>query len=413
MEYSTLIHEFLDGQTDVMKEDKLFAELSSNRGLRSDMKEQLSIKDAIRSDVKAYNPSAKATMNVFGALGFSTPTPPIPKPTSLLSKLGPYTQGMLSSVVTLTMTILVVYFIWPEYGTSIGGDILNNNNKTVQTKSTPPAKSAIPLVAADEEKSEPESKTKIIYKTKIKYVPVYIDKTEEALAENVEEFVEESSDYMHLSDNSLSINSSIDKKTDMLRNMHGRLPERFRPAPGMEISHDFLSEIDLSDNTNFSIEYSNNEDLLNSPNININPEKSAKLNNKTFGVYYKVTDYFELGGEYRRENFYQVFEEEETIDGNYYKYKYEQQPNFESLGLSARLKWWSILSDVEIYSQLWGGYTEVGPIGRAIPLGVSWTPYRNLSIRAGYELSALKYRHQKVDYYSYKNGLNFGIGLNF
>ncbi|MFW5701359.1 MAG: anti-sigma factor family protein, partial [Bacteroidota bacterium] len=65
MDYTKLIHEFVDGTLSPEHEEELFASLRSNDELRSELKQQMAIKSAVRSDTKAFTPSAASTMAIF------------------------------------------------------------------------------------------------------------------------------------------------------------------------------------------------------------------------------------------------------------------------------------------------------------------------------------------------------------
>jgi hypothetical protein len=76
MDYTKTIHDFLDGSLESSEEENLFLLLSNDDDLRSELKQQLAMKDAIKSDTKAFSPSAASTMAIFSALGFATPIAP-------------------------------------------------------------------------------------------------------------------------------------------------------------------------------------------------------------------------------------------------------------------------------------------------------------------------------------------------
>lgn len=73
MDYSELLHDFLDGELDPVHEDALFGALQRNEHLRLEMKDLLEMRRAVEADKAAFLPSATSTNAIFSQLGFAAP----------------------------------------------------------------------------------------------------------------------------------------------------------------------------------------------------------------------------------------------------------------------------------------------------------------------------------------------------
>ena len=73
MDYSELLHDFLDGELDSVHEDALFGALQRNENLRLEMKDLLEMRRAVEADKAAFLPSATSTNAIFTQLGFAAP----------------------------------------------------------------------------------------------------------------------------------------------------------------------------------------------------------------------------------------------------------------------------------------------------------------------------------------------------
>ena len=49
--------------------------LSASEEMRTELKQQLAIRNAVRSDIKALTPKAESTLRIFSELGFTAPIP--------------------------------------------------------------------------------------------------------------------------------------------------------------------------------------------------------------------------------------------------------------------------------------------------------------------------------------------------
>ena len=78
MEYSRLIHDYLDGELNPLLEDRLFTEMAVNQDLRAEFSNQVRLGSLTRRDLDAIHIPSESTEAIFTSLGFSIPSSSIP-----------------------------------------------------------------------------------------------------------------------------------------------------------------------------------------------------------------------------------------------------------------------------------------------------------------------------------------------
>ena len=116
MDYTKTIHEFLDGSLEINGEEEFFLMLANNEEFRSELKQQLAMKEAIKNDTKAYTPAAFSTMAIFSSLGFAPPSGVIQAKQGFGSKvknfMAQYKQGFIGGIMSTAATIAVIFFLF-------------------------------------------------------------------------------------------------------------------------------------------------------------------------------------------------------------------------------------------------------------------------------------------------------------
>ena len=186
MNYNEYVQDFLDGSLAGTEENEFFLALSSSEELRREFKQQLSIKDAIRADIKAFTPKAKTTAMIFNSLGLTPPGTMIPPKLGVTQRIynfiKPYIQAIYGGFAAAAATIAIMLLLFKPFGN--GGNIRNENGaelakKYQETSSIPllPDSSCrqMPFVSSFENKDEKKiDKNELKPQTKIKYF--YLDK---------------------------------------------------------------------------------------------------------------------------------------------------------------------------------------------------------------------------------------------
>ncbi len=159
MEYSKLIHDFLDGTLDTQQENELFMMISSNDEVRAEFKHSLTLDRALNKKLSSFTPSAKSTVGLFSQLGFTAPASlssgPKP-PGAIKSTLKKYSQGMAGAASMAVVSIIAFLLIETGGGNSeiqnnsiANSDLHSNNNlhsNNTAEISDLPAKKTIPVV---------------------------------------------------------------------------------------------------------------------------------------------------------------------------------------------------------------------------------------------------------------------------
>jgi len=70
---SELLTQLLDGELSPAHEETLYSELSTNKELQEELRQQLLIRESIRKDTEAYNPPSAAVIGLFNKLGYAPP----------------------------------------------------------------------------------------------------------------------------------------------------------------------------------------------------------------------------------------------------------------------------------------------------------------------------------------------------
>ncbi len=406
MEYTDLIQEYVDGNLSPEVEEQFFMTLSGNEDLRSELRQQLAIKDAIRTDKRAFTPAPESTLKVFSALGF-TPPPVAPVPIGTgsaltgvqsASVLTKYSHVILGGLVSAAATAVVVLML---INPMIYGDknAYTGNNSTTSkiVKQTENISGNNLQANPNTNIAQPPVRTKTI----VRYV--YVQKQTENPPVSNKQIVDQSM----VSNQQVISLSPINEKIGRgnlisapQTTRQGNMPISFNLQP--------LSEFIGTDKMNFSVEYMGSAPF-NLQKATINPNQYANFNNSQIGLFYNFNDNWSAGLDLRQETFFQSYEGK---DGKGQPWRYEQQPNFTSYSATARYKFNEIISWVSPFSQISLGGTNVGFIGRLM-VGTEIKPYYGVSFVIGLEYSDLMYKHQTNYFNSGKIGFKYGMGISF
>lgn len=417
MEYARLIHEYVDGSLDPGKEEELFLMLSSSDELRADLKQQFAIKNAVKSDTAAFTPAADSTLKIFGALGFTPPPAPAPTvlaptpvPSSMFSTIGKfirqYSQGFIGGIISAVATSLL-------FTAAIQSDLFKSGNEQFAQNSATktviaPESNALPFVKSEESTQQPVIKERIVYKNV--YIPVKAEEKQDLAQNNVqaEKVIPESpavAPQEPLQQKYIFVNNQLDYPE--LRNLKPNFGVR-----NIQINSESPVENQLTtkyEPIGLSFELLNGQ-YFSFPEETITPEKYQKFNNIGLALFYEISDEFKLGFEYRRENFFQRY----TGMKDGLPFLFEQQPNFESYGITARYQ--PIFAATEYflpYAQLSFGGNTAGPLGRVM-VGTEFLAGRYFSFILGVEYSRLQFKHNgNSDFSAEKAGAHFGVKFKF
>jgi len=394
MDYTKTIHDFLDGSLESLGEEEFFLQLSNNEDLRSELKQQLAMKDAIKSDTKAFTPSAASTMAILSALGFATPiaaaATQIPFATKLKNVIGQYKQGIVGGIMSAAATVAIVFWLFNPMSNSLDNPLpIKGENYAGMQAAQEELELSIPIVVS---KSLENPKPEVV----IKYV--YLPTETPPVANDI---------VIPISSRTNSDIARITYAGHIAKPLQANLSTDIAPSFDNEdnIYQNFLSNsIDL--HNDFSLEVRGAQDwLMNSTNIT--PAAFPKFNNMAITAMYSISDDFQAGIDIRQENFFQEFNGYDEV--NQKIYNIQQQPNFTSAGIALRYTW-NKDSWLPVINQVAVGGTNAGMIGRFM-LGTQYSPYHNITFMLGLEYSILRYFHQDQYFASPKVGLNYGVSF--
>jgi len=395
MKNEELIYDLLDGALASEKEKELFLELATNEALREELRNQLKIQGAIKSDFRAFTPKPETTAALFASLGFAT----VATPTfaQRIAQYGAaYKQGIFSALATAGLAVIAyLLFFTPE---AVDADRSMTLHSLPTVKSTEIVSEDDSMLSQMSAVEEPQ--VKVVYK----YIPVYIEKAE-VLTENENEN-ESRLLTVNQADKLVDNNWQRNDLTDLVHLSDNKLNSANIIVPVALPFNSMNSIVETNGKVKFEMHGS---EYFNIDGGSALPGAFQKFNNTNLTLLYIINDNWEIGTELRRENFYQSFISEDSED---LVWRYEQQPNFNTLGLAIRYKYNQLDFRGKPVAQLVLGGNEVGFVGRGL-IGFDFNLNNNLSFILGADYSLLRYNHQSVWYNSSKYGLHFGIGVKF
>ncbi len=440
---SEMLTLLLDGELDGDNEQIFYDSLSQDAGLQSELKDQLSIREAVRNDTEAFTPPAELSRAVFANLGFGSPLAPAP-PKRFFKRY---------AVLALLLLFVGSYLATtPEF---IFGKKENSNALAQMQKDGLPISGAdesqlqinnpsIPVVSSLENVAEPTAKnSNFNSQNSINNLGEFTNLKKNASNRAFAQMNSEKS-------NNRFINSNIDNSNfDDIDNIsHNNIAYQRLNSSGinddenslnnhnafaqnLELSQNFANNqfrmVNASEYTKFSQSFSFARSLGESPF-----EKESALPREKFvvlrGIYALtraennlqsgVMNSFSVGGfissglarnlslgfEFGREPYSQIF-----LDNS----NYSQKPEILWLGVGARYDLHEFnLFGSNPFAQIIAGGSELGPIVRTI-VGASKIYSGGIGFNIGIEGSSMIYKNQNKYYHSDKIGFTGGLIYKF
>jgi hypothetical protein len=465
MEYSRMIHDYLDGELDLVNQDILFAQLALNQDLRTEFNQQVKLQVVTQSDMATITPPFEATNAIFASLGFSIPSQ------EYLKNLSANTvaEGPLSAIkkfwsrhIALNSILLLLLLMTGSYvvfqpvlfkGSGNGNSQKGKNaimSKTIDNNKFSAMSSSVPIISSFEKNisqtnvnndkiaSNNSASNNVNYNRNGRSGRFYNNSSfianeknsginNFASVQDVKNYNESSSDnglwsflskaIQDLSMNEIAqrrMNSNLTYNSNAYVNpvqshnsnyyIWGLTSYRYRPtSPEVSV-----------DDTKWMVQihtlYLNQSQQIDLSQSFDKPAPNNWYNNLSFSALYKFNPYHSLGLECGWEPFNQVFYN--TKNGQ--TYKQQQSPTLFWIGAAYRLTnpdfgWENVIYP---YAQIVGGGTSVGPIGRG-RIGLQIEPISLIRFDVGFEAACLYYRLQGNNYFPVKYGFTFGGGINF
>lgn len=456
-DYSILLYEFVDGTIDQHNEESLFRAMSGSHELRNELKELLTLKGAVQSDVKAFTPPVESTMKIFGALGYSTPgaltggaeagsstlasqTQVGNTVSALLSKSASYLGGYLHALlggVAITGVTLTVLFSTGTIQWSGNSDILHSKLAT-QTIST--SNNTLPVIGNTVQSTEQSQtptlnslKPETVTKQTIKYIYVrekannigseydklQSDTRNDVISspeggESVTLYGEDQNSNNQLTQDPVYTTPNVTQITDFKKNISAtsnslgqgtQKQATNTPIPYASVMHGV--NLNEGEPITWSIEM-RRMDVRPLDNPVFTPQNNAFSVNAALSALFAVNESLSLGMELGYERFYQSFE---SVDNQNRRIKIYQQPSLLTGGLAARYAPFNF-DGFQPFLHASAGFSQIGMVNRGL-LGMKYSPSSTVSFSLGIESSFLLYNEKNVSYTTMNYGLSYGFSLTF
>jgi hypothetical protein len=400
MENFELINDFIDGELSSAEEEELFAKLSQNDEMRSELKQQMAFKTAVKGDIKAFTPKAESTMKIFSTLGFAAAAASSP---TILTRLRDFYVGnssaILTGVASVVATSIVFLLLWKN-GIMFSGDELGegvSKEEIVVNYDIPVVESYVPMHEFDSYKINEKASVKIVYRD------VYIsDKDQENISQSKSDragsaLLTSDPNVFYSKDHKFQRgNANYYSNRSFNSNDHNYIID----SPGYYSENEFLDK--------FSVEFSGSQ-YFNDIQGNFSSGRETILNNTDLAFLYDLNSQLQFGFTYTRENFYLQYSGFNA--GNLYEY--EQNPNLNTFGATLRYSPNLLKFGIfEPFANLSFGANNIGPVLRGGVGAKANLGYGSYLI-FGFNRNVMWYEHQNATNYSGKNGFYGGIGLRF
>ncbi|HCN05043.1 MAG TPA: hypothetical protein DIS79_05430 [Bacteroidetes bacterium] len=414
--HSDWIQDLLDGELDSMHEQKLFAELSVNGDLRTELRQQLAIRSAVHHDRMGLVPPAALTNSVFAGLGFATPLAGAAASaaaggSALMQWLGRLGLPILSAIAAAGLTLAVSEGVG---STSVPIPTAVTSTDVV----TPPVTgAALPTnVTQPEITSAPVTVPRASSRADLDRIREFERLNSQLLAE-----LRDSRDRLAKAEGELSQRSSPSLATTV-----EEAPEEPR-----ELAVVPISSIDLSTTITLQREtatpmytprtLSATSDYILYPSflIQLRGLSASNITNVSadpdtrwydhigVALMYQLSDRSTFGVEFGSEPFPQVFEGSRSGQ----VIRYEQQPSSMWAGAMYRHTFPRLgTTSFAPFGQALIGGTKFGPLGRAT-VGLQYAPTGPLSFILGLEGTMMGYQFQDRWFTSSKFGLTYGLAV--
>ncbi len=407
MNYSELIHNYLERELDPIAEEKLFNALNSNDELRKEFKNQIKIDKAFSQKLSSFVPSCAATTNLFAKLGINLSAfPPALAQSTIPKKNGffrPLNKIFISGLISATLTAGIFLLTFK--------DKLFDSSETF-VKSTPSQSTYQESQSAKAEIIQDRQTDNIltdnISQTQIKKQQIIsepIITTHDDDTITISQIPEEqaievvNNEYFE----QYTQTEPVIYETNFSQQRFGPLNQKNQHISRITPNIVLRSPRNLN---GIRLEL-NSSQYFQLPKAEIAESWIPAFHNNGIAISYKLNDKFKIGSEFRNEHFYQKFEGTDEL-GN--KFRYYQFPNYPSLSIFSSYNF--LNSDfINGFVQLSAGGTITGAMGR-FAIGAEFEPSPYYTFTFKIETSVLHFMHQNNHFFSPKIGLNYGIGLN-
>ncbi len=439
MNYSELLHDFLDGTLAGEHQESLFHALAQDIDLRAEMQQLLRIKRAVQSDTEAFMPPPEARDAIFARLGFGAsapiPTPPVQVPSvqipnapiaeTVIAAAAPIVQRvlwrevLLSSLATSLFTGLLFFFFLRPYGNSTFGGSMStgfNSNGTIPPQSGYAS-------AANFNASSVQTRDTVRVMREV--VHHYHTGSQTSAATNdfqnglQREFAQFQATMSALTDELRSaLHDAREENKRLTAERNAETTPTTTTAPIETATTPALPQAPQSN----PIETPKTGEWYNNLTLGVRGIRSRSVPQATIGsnaalaiapntaisALYRLAAHHEIGIEAGQEAFFQTFR---SRNNEGIPFIIEQNPTLSWAGVAYRYTLFPESMLTPFVHTVLGG-ADVGLTGRAM-LGVRFAPDNRTQFLLGAEASAIVYGHQGTWYPTQNIGFTYGVSIRF
>ncbi|MFC2130213.1 hypothetical protein ACFLSQ_02140 [Bacteroidota bacterium] len=433
MSYSKLIHEYLDGQLNMVREDVLFAELAQNSELRVDFNQQVQLQNVALSDMRTISPPADSTNVIFSSLGFAIPSNDyfkriqanpengIPVKPSIGKSIGGFMKKHTATIAAIFITASLTTAVFM---------LTDNRFAPVEKVDYAQIDENIPVMSSQENSEMSDRNTDNTSKASI-FDDAGSSRRSNQHTRNIASEREEantddkSSNIANSLKNALPVNldsspSDIDLASaytnDLSRHVNSPAYEPIFSALNLEPAMNFIDG-DVAFLITFPTSSTSNVDL---DNYNVLKDGGVESNFNVTALY-KFDDKVYFGPIFGRENFAQkwLFNSDELAQRNkallYYGLAIRGVLPLEDLFEYANISNIGNLGNmISLYGQLAGGMVGSNDGGLIdFQGGINLAGFYNIALTFGYEYKVFYYNTGSKLSNTNKHGLVLGAGISF
>jgi len=444
MEYSKLIHDYLDGQLAGSEEGELFTELAHDPTLRQEFNQQVNIHTLARTDMGSITTPADATNAIFSTLGFKIPSSDFVgnggANVSAISSFGRrlsdgfrnYFPNILTASLAAIGTALLFLLLFDNFRSAnrydhydyafvsstpvtqtdvyYGKDMMANAAVGIPNYDSPNAVAVNDNTYAKESEFWKRQYFALVNSIKDDLSRMFASREIYAKPDNESKF--ENNGILP----AFMLNESYSELSRGFKTNDFKQQDMF--APSVNLSAIMIEE--QLDNSDLKIEFRN---LQGYSMVNVDAVKSSEdlwVTNMALAISYDIGDNYLIGIEIGNERFAQEFQEITP----YQTYNHIQNPTLTWYGGFLRKEFpeWGYNGMIYPYAQAFFGgaiangssefYEHLGPLGKA-QIGFHWQASSNVSFNLGAEASWLLYQFQNNIYNTGKVGVTYGVNVGF
>jgi len=424
MNNSKTIHDYLDGELSSTRQDALFAELAKDSALRDEFNQQMKLHMISQSDMALISPPAATTNAIFANLGFTIP----PSAGNSLASdstvsggglaatvimfLKRHAANVMTAVLSAVLTGLIIYFLIDYNFGNNSNFAANQDMKNYPAVASSGSSPVTVIPSIDQSGISEADVSRIVNDAMSKYMTEINNHYQNYYAALQEQRLNDVSEPNSTSNQPNVIYVPYEK---YFTNTPVESDYNREPVINSNLGNDNVLTSTASINPVASYEtdytvYLRGYSAKSNVNVNVPSQSNPWFINMGLGAAYNINNEHRVGVEIGQEAYPQVFQRSSWGE----ELTFYQNPVLFWYGATYRYSMTDIIIPDVLYpyAQVMGGFTEVGPVGRA-QLGLSYRPDERVSFNLGLEGSGLWYNVDNTIYNTKKFGFTYGVSINY